>query len=73
MNIEVKVITEEMEEALTFLKANALFCVIWNTLEALRSKIKYEELSEVELEIYESIRSKIYELIGEHDVQDLFN
>lgn len=72
MNIEVKITTDEEKEALTFIKANDLFFVIWDTLQEMRSKIKYEEIEGVELDAYEHMRTRIYEMIQERGLGELF-
>lgn len=44
----------------------------WSTLydfdQHLRSKLKYEELTEQEYEIYDNIREKLFELMTEHNI-----
>jgi len=72
MNIEVKITTEEEKEALTFIKSGDLFCVIWDILQEMRNKVKYEDIEGVELDVYEHMRSRIYEMIQERGLSELF-
>lgn len=51
------------------MKASALRCVIETTLEALRQKLKYEELEEDKWAAYQEIRGIINELLVDYDIQ----
>lgn len=46
--------------------------VLWDHLQLLRSKIKYEELSETEYEIYSKLREGLFNALNEEDISQLF-
>ena len=49
-------------------KAGAFSAVIHEMDDYLRTKLKYEELSEVEYKLYEEVRKTLFELRETHDV-----
>lgn len=57
---------DEQEDLDTALKANSIEITINDMDNYLRSKLKYEPLSELEYKIYEEIREKLHELMREN-------
>lgn len=54
---------EEQEELNTHMNGAKYYSALWEVLQFLRSKIKYENLTDEQLKIYEEIRGKIYQEI----------
>ena len=46
--------------------------VVGDILEALRTKLKYAELTEVEQKVWEEIRAKVFEILRDQRVEDHF-
>ena len=60
---------EEQEEFKTATSATDMSLTLWDFAQFLRQKIKYEELSESDYAVYESVREKLYEIANEHNVE----
>lgn len=50
------------------MRADAMFCALWDVSQELRTLWKYEELSEHEWNMVERIRDKFYEILSEHNI-----
>ena len=50
------------------IRADAMFCALWDLSQELRTLWKYEELSEEEWNMVERIRDKFYEILSEHNI-----
>lgn len=50
------------------IRADAMFCALWDLSQELRTLWKYEELSEEEWKMVERIRNKFYEILQEHNI-----
>jgi hypothetical protein len=50
------------------IRADAMFCALWDLSQELRTLWKYEELSEDEWNMVERIRDKFYEILQEHNI-----
>ena len=50
------------------MRADAMFCALWDLSQELRTLWKYEELSEEEWNMVERIRDKFYEILQEHNI-----
>lgn len=50
------------------IRADAMFCALWDISQELRTLWKYEELSEEEWNMVERIRDKFYEILQEHNI-----
>lgn len=50
------------------IRADAMFCALWDVSQELRTLWKYEELSEEEWNMVERIRDKFYEILSEHNI-----
>ena len=50
------------------MRADAMFCALWDLSQELRTLWKYEELSEEEWNMVERIRDKFYEILSEHNI-----
>lgn len=73
-------ITKPMKAKLTFdlpedkyewenaMRADAMFCALWDVSQELRTLWKYEELNEEEWNMVERIRDKFYEILSEHNI-----
>jgi hypothetical protein len=48
--------------------ANAMYLALWDLSQELRTLWKYEELSEEEYAIVETIRDKFHEILSEHNI-----
>lgn len=59
---------EEQEEFHMAVKANRAHIALLDMDQFLRSKIKYEELTEEQNELYQSIRDKLREILLDRDV-----
>jgi hypothetical protein len=60
----------EEEPEFKLAQNGVFYSIILNDLSNhLRAKLKYEQLTEKEYEIYESIRTKLYELASEYGVE----
>ena len=59
---------EEDSEFRLAINANKWYCSMWDLDQFLRSKLKYEELSEEEYQIYDAIRSKLFECLDDHSI-----
>ena len=59
---------EEDSEFRLAINANKWYYSLWDLDQHLRSKLKYTELTEEEYEIYDAIRSKLYECLKDHTI-----
>jgi|694.fasta_scaffold00554_20 hypothetical protein len=50
------------------MRADAMYCVLWDLSQELRTLWKYEELSEEEWNMVERIRNKFYEILGDNQI-----
>ena len=50
------------------LRADAMYSVLWDLSQELRTLWKYEELSEEEWNMVERIRNKFYEILGDNQI-----
>jgi len=50
------------------MRADAMFCALWDLSQELRTLWKYEELSEEEWKMVERIRDKFHEILQEHNI-----
>ena len=50
------------------MRADAMFCALWDVSQELRTLWKYEELSEEEWNMVERIRDKFYEILSDHNI-----
>jgi len=50
------------------MRADAMFCALWDLSQELRTLWKYEELSEEEWNMVEKIRNKFYEILGDNQI-----
>lgn len=50
------------------MRADAMFCALWDLSQELRTLWKYEELSEEEWNMVERIRDKFYEILSDHNI-----
>mgnify|MGYP007038824270 FL=1 len=50
------------------MRADAMFCALWDLSQELRTLWKYEELSEEEWNMVERIRDKFYDILSEHNI-----
>lgn len=60
---------EEQEEFKTAMNAVNMSLTLSEFSLFLRSKLKYEDLSESDYKIYESIREKFFEIVDNNDVE----
>lgn len=66
-------IPEEEETAVFALKATDMFCAIWEfDQQYLRNKLKYEDLSEEAYEALEAARERLWEILSDNDLSDIF-
>lgn len=49
-------------------RADAMFCALWDISQELRTMWKYEELNDEEWKMVERIRDKFYEILQEHNI-----
>lgn len=61
----------DMEKADLMRKASALADVIESILSEFRKRLKYHEMTDKEIEIYEEIRDFVLEQIEKYDVKEL--
>jgi hypothetical protein len=69
-----RILEFDEDERIDFELANngMAFCsVIMEILSYLRTKVKYEDISEKEQDIYENLTRKIYEILDEREVSHL--
>lgn len=59
---------EEREEFEMSQKGILYHIALSDIADYLRSKLKYEELSETESKIYEEIRTKFYEILNDNEI-----
>jgi len=59
---------EDKHEWENAIRADAMFCALWDLSQELRTLWKYEELSEEEWNMVERIRDKFYEILSEHNI-----
>ncbi len=59
---------EDKHEWENAMRADAMFCALWDLSQELRTLWKYEELSEEEWNMVERIRDKFYEILQEHNI-----
>ena len=71
------ILPEDKEDLTMASRAPAYFAALWDIAQALRSMTKYSahptdgrELTEVEEVLASKIRSKFYEIISEHGLDD---
>ena len=51
------------------IRADAMFCALWDLSQELRTMWKYQQYqTEEEYAIVESIRDKFYEILSEHNI-----
>jgi hypothetical protein len=50
------------------MRADAMYSVLWDLSQELRTLWKYEELSEEEWNMVERIRNKFYEILGDNQI-----
>lgn len=62
---------EERHEFETAVNAGRLLSALCELSRMLRSKIKYEDLSEVEAGIWEEVREKFWDIVRDEEVADL--
>ena len=51
------------------MRADAMFCALWDLSQELRTLWKYEELSEEEWNMVERIRDKFYEILNDNHIE----
>lgn len=51
------------------MRADAMYSVLWDLSQELRTLWKYEELSEEEWNMVERIRDKFFEILDEHQIK----
>ena len=78
--MQINTTTKPMKAKLTFdlpqdkyewenaIRADAMYSVLWDVSQELRTLWKYEELSEEEWNMVERIRDKFYEILSEHNI-----
>jgi hypothetical protein len=59
---------EDKHEWENAMRADAMFCALWDVSQELRTLWKYEELSDDEWKMVERIRDKFYEILSEHNI-----
>ena len=59
---------EDKHEWENAMRADAMFCALWDVSQELRTLWKYEELDEEEWNMVERIRDKFYEILSEHNI-----
>jgi len=59
---------EDKHEWENAMRADAMFCALWDVSQELRTLWKYEELSDDEWKMVERIRDKFYEILQEHNI-----
>lgn len=59
---------EEQHEWENAMRADAMFCALWDVSQELRTLWKYEELSEEEWKMVERIRDKFHEILSDHNI-----
>jgi hypothetical protein len=50
------------------MRADAMYSVLWDLSQELRTLWKYEELSDEEWNMVERIRNKFYEILGDNQI-----
>ena len=60
---------EDKHEWENAIRADAMFCALWDLSQELRTLWKYEELSEDEWNMVERIRDKFYEILDENQIK----
>lgn len=81
MNQEKNTTTKPMKAKLTFnlpedkhewenaIRADAMFCALWDLSQELRTMWKYQQYqTEEEYAIVETIRDKFYEILNQHNI-----
>jgi hypothetical protein len=63
---------EDNEEFQMSINGHKYHCAINDILQHLRDKIKYSDLNENELKVYEDIRIKIFEILDEYNLNNNF-
>jgi hypothetical protein len=64
---------DEREEYHAYMAGPNMQRVLWNfDQQFLRNKLKYTELTEAETKIYQEVRDKLWELIKEEEIENLF-
>jgi hypothetical protein len=61
---------DEEEEWRMTLNARKYYLALWDLSQKLRSKLKYEELTEEEYKIYDQVRDMFWECLRENDVDE---
>lgn len=59
---------EEEKEFYDAINGNSYYIVLWEMDQYLRSKLKYEDLTESEAEVYINVRKKLFDLTSEYGV-----
>lgn len=59
---------EDKHEWDNAVKADAMFCVLWDVKQELRSLLKYQELTSEQYDIVEKISDKFYMILEENNV-----
>ena len=59
----------QMEQAL---HAGRMQSIIWDITQKVRHKLKYEDLGPQESQIWEEVRTMVWEVIEEHELGDFF-
>lgn len=62
------ILPEDQDDLNMAISAPRMHAAISSFLEYLRQKIKYEDLSEEKEEIYEEVRTKLYEYLENYEV-----
>lgn len=60
---------EEQEELDTTLNASKYYICLWDMQEYFRTQVKYENLTEEEIKVFEKIREKFYEVLNENGIE----
>jgi hypothetical protein len=60
---------EDKHEWENAMRADAMFCALWDVSQELRTLWKYEELSDDEWKMVERIRDKFYEILDENQIK----
>lgn len=59
---------EDQHEWDNAVKANAMFCVLWDVKQELRKMYKYEELTSEQYEIVERMRDFLNDNLNDHKI-----
>jgi len=69
MKTTLQFTAEEQEELNMCLKGWRYHCVIWDLQQFIRTQMKHGDLSDIQYVCYETIRTKLYDLIETNEAR----